>query len=462
MEISNKYVSEDKICPLFEKLHNICLYSSGIKWGGQTDSQEMFSCIIDKTCEFLNLKDMFSFNLVTSSYCEDGNIETNKENRKEECLLLPLELYKNCNSLLELIHEYKTPEILETPLARCTDLKNSYRKLDISIPPENKYLIIQLKRFYYDKRFKFNSRKIDIQHIINISNSKYVLDSCILRIGGDSGGHYVCAIYRNGKLVRVYNDSRVTNNLEYFKLEEHGYLFVYRKISNNNNNNLSTNKLSLRKSSEKLKDNRATKSNKLSTKKSTQKSKNDELLRNLKSNINKKIITYKKDVGILEHEKKLINRIYDNEENIKKSLKKINNNEQKLKENLILLKKTKKTKKTNTLYNQYKKSEFGKILQKEYEKISTQKNSKLKQIKKNYKLAKKLQKNEIKSYLKYKNNYKLSKKNQINNNYKLAQQLQENNIKSYLKNNNNNKLSEKKQIISNYKLAQKIEKNEYV
>jgi ubiquitin C-terminal hydrolase len=226
---SNKYISSNKICSLFEELHNTCFYSIGIKWGQQADSQEILSFIIDKTCELLNLKKIFSFNLITSSYCKINNIKINKENRSEESLLLSLPLYKKCNSILKLINEYEKTEKLETSLSRCSKLKTSYRKLNINIPEKNKYLFIQLKRFNYKKgEIEFIDRKIQVNHKIKLSNKKFILKNCILI----KDNHYICAIYKNCKLIRVYNDIICSNNLGNFELNKNGYIFIYEKELN--------------------------------------------------------------------------------------------------------------------------------------------------------------------------------------------------------------------------------------
>ena len=68
----------------------------------QADAQEMFSFIIDETCESLNLKDIFSFMTTSTTECKRKNnnkdvnneiieeIKRNKEEKKENNLLLSL------------------------------------------------------------------------------------------------------------------------------------------------------------------------------------------------------------------------------------------------------------------------------------------------------------------------------------------------------------------------------------
>ena len=228
---------------ILEKLYKIIhkSFPEKLRWGAQGDSQEFLSYLIDETIKYFNneiTKNLFLFDLESVSYCKSNNVKSNEENHIDESLLLSLDLYdkKNNFNLNNLVKKYTNVEKLETQLSRCVKTNKSYIKKNIIIPAQNKYLFIQLKRFsYINGALKFNDMEISINQTIKINNSNYSLLGVIFRKGSDNSGHYIYATYSNGKLHKVYNDSRVNTNLYDFTLDNHAYILLYIKTSEINN-----------------------------------------------------------------------------------------------------------------------------------------------------------------------------------------------------------------------------------
>ena len=429
MKSSKSYVQSNSLINSFKILQKS--YPENIPWGGQGDSQEFLSYLIDQVDA---IKILFKCELDTSSYCKNNNnIITKEEVRKDPSLLISLDISKG-NSLSDLIDQYRNVEKLDksSGLSRCSQ-NNSYIENNIVIPKNNKYLFIQLQRSIYTQRGQqFVDKKINIEQHIKINNTKYTLLNVILRTGSNTSGHYINATYKDGKLFKVYNDAHVSQNLGNFTLDNHAYILVYirdRDSKNNVNQNNIINKL-----------------NKQSSK--------------INNNIHKKLAKQKE---ILEKEKKVITQHIielQNKENIINEkiehIEKINNNNNNNNNNNIQqiaiqinknYKFAKRLSENNTLGNN--------VINNTYNTPSnntSRNNTPRNNTPRNNTLRNNTPRNNTQKY-----------SNQINKNYKFAQRLSENNtLGNNVINNtpsNNNEVFAKKlqQEFNNEVLAKKLQ-----
>jgi ubiquitin C-terminal hydrolase len=447
----------------------------------QQDSQEFLSSILDKSNNyFSNLNKLYQYNFISKTYCSKNNQNVLKEDVNNDSSIISLDIIRLVNNKKELINNtltgllksYQKPELLnnEEKLNRCLNNFKSYKKININIPKENKYLFIQLKRFIvtninYEEE-TINGAYIDdyikIEHIININGNKYFLLGAILRCGTFTSGHYIYTTFKNGRVYKTYNDSEVINNkIGNYTLENNAYILLYAREYNNLIQNtqkiekINEIKIKTHELDANIKKNIMTKNFLLKTKIAT-------------INHNKENIEHKLDIN-----KKYINKSKKYQTNSNKNIsiktenieKKIHNKNNLLKHEINLIDKKenniKKQLKLNNLYTKKLQQEennynLAKNIQQENNNYNLAK--KIQQENNNYNLAKKLQQED--------NNYNLAKKlQQENNNYNLAKNLQKENNYNLAKNlqkekNNYNLAKNIQQENNNYNLAKKLQQED--
>jgi len=114
---------------------------------------------------------------------------------------------------------------------------NIKKNISIKIPTENKYLLLQLKRFSWDfdtGESKKIDQTIELNKEITIDGVKYILYGIIKHIGNTrTSGHYIYYKINDDKVIE-YDDSNVTEK-DYSdvkdELEKNGYLVIYKRSS---------------------------------------------------------------------------------------------------------------------------------------------------------------------------------------------------------------------------------------
>lgn len=225
----------------------------------QQDAREFYDKIIDKIfTESYNLKELFIFQSKASSYCKKLNGTIDKYRSKtDNSTLLTLNIYGDKITLENLIDLNFKEEILDKNEYLKNDIINEYgneifnnygikqtkkrcntnninaRSININIPNNNKYLIIQLARMATGE---FLDNEIYINSNLNIHNNNYSLVGSILRYSATkrlNSGHYIYVTFQNNKIKNVYNDSKVLISLPAeFNLNNHSYILLY--VKNNN------------------------------------------------------------------------------------------------------------------------------------------------------------------------------------------------------------------------------------
>jgi uncharacterized UBP type Zn finger protein len=237
----NKALNSNYLEPIYRVLfHQIFKINN---FGSQQDAQEVLNYILDNIIDYYTefnntfIQNLLLLNLTKETYCKKNVFKYQIENIIDKCYTLFLEVTKDMKkpikkSLCDLINHYQQEEKLETNLTRCNN-QNSYIKVNIDIPDNNKYLIICLKRLLYNLYF---DKSIEIDYTLSINNIKYKLGGIILRTGSPNSGHYIYATFKNKKIHKVYNDSVISNNLGHFNINKHSYVLLYKKIEKKNNN----------------------------------------------------------------------------------------------------------------------------------------------------------------------------------------------------------------------------------
>jgi hypothetical protein len=115
------------------------------------------------------------------------------------------------------------------------------KKIVINIPPENRYLFIQLKRFDNDRKKIKGS--VEPNKTLIIGGVKYTLSGVIVHDGDTiASGHYIfIQCNKNGGFNQIYDDSKFspfnegqTYNTEF--INENGYIFAYTRYPVEENN----------------------------------------------------------------------------------------------------------------------------------------------------------------------------------------------------------------------------------
>ena len=151
-----------------------------------------------------------------------------------------------------LINSYFQEELLNES-EKLYDCDEGYKTIEMNIPADLKYVIIQLKRFKYEDG-KSDKNKISVTNIeeISLPNSsiitnkffnkvedydikkqdiKFKLEGVIIHIGEAlSVGHYVYVLYKDGKISKEFDDPRVNDNYSKDPINENAYLLLYRRV----------------------------------------------------------------------------------------------------------------------------------------------------------------------------------------------------------------------------------------
>jgi hypothetical protein len=337
-----------------------------------------------------DISNLYLFKIITESFCSPSKNRLQK-NDPINYSILSIEL--NGENLKTLVNNFMKPEELNTVLSRCN--KKSYKKENIKIPKENKYLIIHLKR-YKDGADKFDKKEIKIEEKLIIDNYEYILSGAVLKSGSAEGGHYVYAIYKNGKLYKVYDDSVIhEDNYENMIINKNGYLLLYTKsksvTSNSINSKIATSKSATSKSAT---------SKSTTSKSATSKSATSKNATSKNRNIVPKSVTYKNTntfpINIPLVPKNKNKQIKNNEKIARKLQKEYNNENKQIKNN---------EKNARKLQKEYNNRLFKKHIENELFKRQMQKNIFQEKIKnklfrkhiENELFAKELQNEQIKS-----------------------------------------------------------------
>jgi len=464
----------------------------------QQDAHEFIDYIIDNIFEDSRyLKELFTFEFIDSSYCKRKLTNIIYDHRKlvNNSTILQLSINEHKDITLdELIYFNFTEEVLDKDRGeylkndiynnygtkigkkeRCENNNKNCKKLNINIPDQNKYLIIQLVRMV---EYNFIDNNININKVLNIDNVNYSLVGSILRgpIGNSKKskkninmGHYIYVTYNEeGELHKVYNDSNVSKKLPTnFVLNNNSYLLLY--VRNEEVQNKSVNEETIITSVNHKNVNKKTEYKNVN-KKTENKSANKT------NHVNKKDETIITSVNLRENIKKLISntskieqQIFNKVNEVKIELNEIKKfNEEKYKKINKIMDKLKQEEENYKLALSLHNNNFNKLTDKEKEEYNLKLAKNLQQEENNYNLAKKLQENE---------NYKfaLSLQNSNNNNnqenkIKLSKNLQKKNklkqenenykLALSLHNNNFNKLTDKEKKEYNLKLAKNLQQEE--
>jgi hypothetical protein len=184
---------------------------------------------------------IFSYQELT---CENKKQVRVPENNNEEFLSLEITLKKeteetkkkdlnNCIELFNNDNEYGNSE-------KCinndnNDKVNNAKRFYI-IPPENRYLLILLKRFSYDEQSSKITDYVEPNKILIIGGVKYTLSGVIVHSESTiQSGHYIfIQCDKDGAFTTIYNDSSVTTfdekepyNTDF--INQNGYVFTYTR-----------------------------------------------------------------------------------------------------------------------------------------------------------------------------------------------------------------------------------------
>jgi ubiquitin C-terminal hydrolase len=208
----------------------------------QQDSTEFLTNLLDifKEC---NISNIFNHVQKTYTYFNPKNLNT-KSPTIESNAFLQIQLNKETN-ITSIINEYMEEETLNTPIQN-GNVFRTLKIIKISIPEDNKYLLINLKRFSYTEitkntgTKKFLSTKVEIENDIVISSVKYKLIGAIIYTGNNKGerGHYIYITFCENKIYYIYNDSHAMNatnidDLRYKTLiNTNAYIILYERIYN--------------------------------------------------------------------------------------------------------------------------------------------------------------------------------------------------------------------------------------
>ena len=168
--------------------------------------------------------------------CQNGKKVKVPEERNDELLLFQIEIKgDNLNSCIESFNNNNNNETFE----RCKKNDDNNDKVTNAnrfyiIPPENRYLFIQLKRF--DSSLNKLDNVVEPSKTLIIGGVKYTLSGVIVHSGTTiSVGHYVfIQCNKNGDFNKIYNDSNVSQfdeNQQYNTdfIKKNGYMFAYTR-----------------------------------------------------------------------------------------------------------------------------------------------------------------------------------------------------------------------------------------
>jgi len=249
IENQNKYIQTNynDVIDIFYKLYsatdnikinNPIFYKDGAVNDLQEDSlegMENFFKRINLGLEYFKVTEM------SNNICLDGKNISKKE---EKSLYLALSINDSINNIPDLLTAFQAEEEVEdfkdedNKCGKGANIKMNIKKnISIKIPTENKYLLLQLKRFSWDfdtGESKKIDQTIELNKEITIDGVKYILYGIIKHIGNTrTSGHYIYYKINDDKVIE-YDDSNVTEK-DYSdvkdELEKNGYLVIYKRSS---------------------------------------------------------------------------------------------------------------------------------------------------------------------------------------------------------------------------------------
>jgi len=167
--------------------------------------------------------------------CNNGKKVRIPEDYSEEFLSLEIEINgKDLNSCIESFNNNNENEHFDRCKNNDNDNKVSNAKRFYIIPPENRYLLISLKRF--NNKGEKQISDVKPNKTIIIGGVKYTLSGVIVHSGGvtTSSGHYLFfQCNKKGDFTTIYNDSSTQkfNDTEYNRnfININGYYFAYTR-----------------------------------------------------------------------------------------------------------------------------------------------------------------------------------------------------------------------------------------
>lgn len=187
----------------------------------------------NKPINFNNKKPIAIKDMINMSISEQSDV--NRET------FLFIELNKNILNIQSYINKFTDEEIMnKDEQYSYKETFRNFKRKEIIIPSENKYLLFLIKRFNVinEKKVFFNI-KCKICNDIVISNVKYKLIGAIIYTGGGEGGHYIYITFCENDIYYIYNDSSATpftsmtnNDKENYKklIDICAYIILYERI----------------------------------------------------------------------------------------------------------------------------------------------------------------------------------------------------------------------------------------
>lgn len=162
-----------------------------------------------------------------------------RDNEELPILQIQIDNPNKATNIKELLENYERPSNIEESNGRINKFPGDLMiqdKKTIKLHNEQSVVIIQVKRFAYDKVKQTVSKLRTViipNERITIDNKDFILEGCILHQGGTiSGGHYVYLSFINGVINQVINDEKISKESYYINmLNTDGYLFLYKRIN---------------------------------------------------------------------------------------------------------------------------------------------------------------------------------------------------------------------------------------
>lgn len=226
--------------------------------GDQHDASDFINSLLDKIYSFEELSDNVGLlsNLyrgveTIDTYCKmKGSTDIVNNDPKEQPFNLITLPFNNKINITEAMKEREKEEQIspnEVPgkkFKKCDDLSkatkqeyNSYQKTSLTIPEKNKYVIITLKRFEYDKNEltmkRVDSSGFNVEPKVKIDGKNFSLIGAVLH-GGDTidTGHYIYQTYKkDGNVLKTYDDEYMGNEVyggDNMTLNLNSYVLLYR------------------------------------------------------------------------------------------------------------------------------------------------------------------------------------------------------------------------------------------
>jgi ubiquitin C-terminal hydrolase/uncharacterized protein (DUF1810 family) len=176
---------------------------------------------------------------------DDGKLISVRQDSRITSIMLSIELFGD--NIQDSINNYSSEQIPDSIIRNCEgvcDCKQIKKdgKLDtdirqkdcIFIPDTQKYIIIQLKRFYQDPPLSKNLKKkedsVTPNKEITIDNKKFKLKGVVCQRGSLNSGHYVYVdCNEKGDPFVIYSDTSCFPPTAY-NINTEGYVFLYERM----------------------------------------------------------------------------------------------------------------------------------------------------------------------------------------------------------------------------------------